>query len=43
MPEAHIAGYGSALPWAIDTEQFVEVDRQARLRLGQDPFALTAD
>jgi predicted naringenin-chalcone synthase len=36
MPEAHIAGYGSALPWPIDTERFVEVDRQARVKLGQD-------
>ena len=31
MPEAHIAGYGSALPWPITTERFLEVDREARL------------
>jgi predicted naringenin-chalcone synthase len=36
MPEAHIAGYGSALPSPIATEQFLEVDRAARRALGQD-------
>src|SRR3954454_8621711 len=36
MPEAHIAGYGSALPWPIVTQRFLEVDRAARLSLGQD-------
>src|SRR4051812_17323755 len=36
MPEAHIAGYGSALPWPIATERFLEVDREARQTLGQD-------
>ena len=36
MPEAHIAGYGSALPFAMTTERFLEVDRQARRALGQD-------
>ena len=36
MPEAHIAGYGSALPYPVSTEQFLEVDRKARSGLGQD-------
>src|SRR4051794_30850714 len=36
MPEAHIAGYGSALPFAMTTERFLEVDREARRALGQD-------
>src|SRR5262245_59225556 len=36
MPEAHIAGYGSALPWPIATDRFLAVDRAARLGLGQD-------
>ena len=36
MPEAHIAGYGSALPWPITTERFLEVDRDARRLHGQD-------
>src|SRR5690349_7858408 len=36
MPEAHIAGYGSALPWPMTTERYLEVDREARLALGQD-------
>jgi predicted naringenin-chalcone synthase len=36
MPEAHIAGHGSALPWSVPTERFLEVDREARATLGQD-------
>jgi hypothetical protein len=36
MPEAHIAGHGSALPWPVTTERFVAVDREARRALGQD-------
>src|ERR1700755_482564 len=36
MPEAHIAGYGSALPFPMTTERFLEVDREARRGLGQD-------
>ena len=36
MPEADIAGYGSALPYAMTTERFLEVDREARRALGQD-------
>jgi predicted naringenin-chalcone synthase len=36
MPEAHIAGYGSALPWPMTTERFLEVDAAARRSLGQD-------
>src|SRR5579862_4940019 len=35
MPEAHIAGYGNALPWPIPTDRFLEVDREARVLLGQ--------
>jgi predicted naringenin-chalcone synthase len=35
MPEAHIAGYGNALPWPIPTDRFLEVDRGARDHLGQ--------
>jgi predicted naringenin-chalcone synthase len=39
MPEAHIAGYGSALPSPITTERFLEVDRAARRARGQDERA----
>lgn len=35
MPEAHIAGYGSSLPWRIPTSRFLEVDAEARQILGQ--------
>jgi predicted naringenin-chalcone synthase len=35
MPEAHIAGYGSSLPWRIPTSRFLEVDNEARQILGQ--------
>jgi predicted naringenin-chalcone synthase len=35
MPEAHIAGYGTALPGGETTHRFLEVDAEARLRHGQ--------
>jgi predicted naringenin-chalcone synthase len=35
MREAHIAGYGSSLPWRIPTSRFLEVDAEARQVLGQ--------
>jgi predicted naringenin-chalcone synthase len=35
MREAHIAGYGTALPWRIPTSRFLEVDARARQILGQ--------
>lgn len=35
MPEAHIAGFGVALPPGGTTEQFLSVDAEARLRHGQ--------
>lgn len=35
MPEAHIAGVGTALPFRISTERFLEVDARARRKLGQ--------
>lgn len=36
MIEAHVAGYGFALPWQLSSERFLEVDRDVRRRLGQD-------
>ena len=35
MPEAHIAGYGTALPHRVSTARFLEVDEEARRRHGQ--------
>jgi predicted naringenin-chalcone synthase len=35
MPDAHIAGYGTALPWRVPTSRFLEVDAEARQILGQ--------
>ncbi|MFA5912133.1 MAG: hypothetical protein WC830_01105 [Burkholderiales bacterium] len=35
MPEAHIAGYGTALPHRVSTKRFLEVDDEARRRHGQ--------
>jgi predicted naringenin-chalcone synthase len=35
LPEAHIAGYGTALPYRVSTARFLEVDSEARRRLGQ--------
>jgi hypothetical protein len=35
MPEARIAGYGTALPWPIPTARFLEVNAEARQVLGQ--------
>ena len=35
MPEAHIAGYGTALPHRVSTARFLEVDDEARRRHGQ--------
>jgi predicted naringenin-chalcone synthase len=35
MPDAFIAGYGTALPFRVSQERFVEVDAEARRRLGQ--------
>ncbi|MDE2039829.1 MAG: hypothetical protein KGO96_08605 [Elusimicrobia bacterium] len=37
MREAHIAGFGTALPYRITTERFLEVDAQARSLHGQGP------
>jgi predicted naringenin-chalcone synthase len=34
-PEAHVAGFGVALPWKISTEAFLELDAEARRRHGQ--------
>jgi chalcone synthase/acridone synthase len=35
LPEAHIAGYGTALPYRISTERFLELDDQVRRLHGQ--------
>lgn len=35
VPEAHIAGFGTALPHKISTARFLEVDAEARRRHGQ--------
>jgi predicted naringenin-chalcone synthase len=35
MAEAHIAGFGTALPHRISTQRFLEVDDEARRRHGQ--------
>jgi hypothetical protein len=35
MREAHIAGYGTSLPWRIPTSRFLEADAGARQIPGQ--------